>query len=158
MPSCNVAEMASCNLIEMVYNKWLQASGKNGGDFYVTTVDDYVRAFMQVVAYYQYLRKSVGSIGLDEEELRLKNAQRHAKVITDPKVFKEAILDMPRAAKFCTHNSHLKGDECFGSTKQKLDLPLRIDEELHRLDEVNYFHPHILRQITRACMEIASYY
>ena len=47
-----LAQMPSCNLAETVHNKWLQASGNKGGDLYVANVDDYICAFLQVVAYY----------------------------------------------------------------------------------------------------------
>jgi len=40
------AEMPNCNLIKSIYNKWLQASGNKGGDLYMATVDDYIRAFL----------------------------------------------------------------------------------------------------------------
>jgi hypothetical protein len=45
-----LAKMPSCNLIETIYNKWLQQSG-NRGDVYVATIDDFVRAFIQVLRY-----------------------------------------------------------------------------------------------------------
>ena len=67
--------MPSCNLAETVYNKWFQASNK-GGDLYVAIVDDYIRAFLQVVAYYQFLKGGVGGMGPSREELRLRFAQR----------------------------------------------------------------------------------
>ena len=38
---------------------------------YVAAVDDYIRAFLQVEAYYQYLKGSVGGMGPDREELKL---------------------------------------------------------------------------------------
>ena len=47
-----LAEMPSYNLAEFVHNKWLQQSGKKGNDLFVAAVDDLVRAFMQVVAYF----------------------------------------------------------------------------------------------------------
>ena len=46
----------TCNLAETVHNKWLQQSEKRGTDLYIATVDDYVRAFMQMVRYYQFLK------------------------------------------------------------------------------------------------------
>ena len=55
-----LAEMPSCNLAETVHNKKLEASGNNGGDLYVATVDDFVRGFLQVVNYYQFLKGDVG--------------------------------------------------------------------------------------------------
>jgi hypothetical protein len=48
--------MPFCNLVEIVHNKWLQQFGNQGNDFYVAIVDDFVKALMQVVRYYQYLK------------------------------------------------------------------------------------------------------
>jgi hypothetical protein len=47
--------MPSCNLAESMHHKWNQKSGNRGSDLYITTVDDFIRALMQVVRYYQYL-------------------------------------------------------------------------------------------------------
>jgi len=66
-----LAEMSSCNLAESVHNKWLQASGNKGGDLYVATVDDYIRAFLQVVAYDQFLKGGVGDDGPSKEDFKL---------------------------------------------------------------------------------------
>ena len=78
--------MPSCNLAESVHNKWLQASGNKGGDLYVATVDDYIRAFLQVVAYYQFLKGGIGGDGPSKEELKLRGAQRRAQRTGDPTV------------------------------------------------------------------------
>ena len=40
-----LAEMLSCNLAEIVHNKWLQASRNKGGDLYLSALDDYIQAF-----------------------------------------------------------------------------------------------------------------
>jgi hypothetical protein len=61
------AQMPNCNLAESFHNKWLQASGNKGGDFYVTTVDDYIRAFLQVVTYHQFLKGGAGGDGPSKE-------------------------------------------------------------------------------------------
>lgn len=45
-------EMPNCNLVASIHNKWLQASGNKGGDLYVALVDDYIRAFLEVLAYH----------------------------------------------------------------------------------------------------------
>ena len=63
--------MPSCNLAETIHNKWLQQSGNRGNDLYVATVDDFVRAFMQVVAYYEYLNGDRAGTGPGKEELLL---------------------------------------------------------------------------------------
>ena len=55
-----LVELLSCNLAEFVHNKWLQASGNKGGDLYVATVDDYIRVFLQIVAFYQFLKGGIG--------------------------------------------------------------------------------------------------
>ena len=53
---------------------------------YVAAVDDYIRAFLQVVAYYQYLKDGVGGMGLNREELKLRSAQHQAQRTGDPDV------------------------------------------------------------------------
>jgi hypothetical protein len=70
--------MLSCNLAEFVHNKWLQASGNKGGDLYLATVDDFIRAFLQVVAYYQFLKGGIGGDSPSKEELKLMGTQRRA--------------------------------------------------------------------------------
>ena len=77
-----LAKMLSCNLAESVHNKWLQALSNKGGDLYVATVDNYIRAFLQVVVYYQFLKGGIGGDGLSKEELKVTGAQR----IGDPTV------------------------------------------------------------------------
>ncbi len=136
-----LAEMPSCNLAESVHNKWLQASGNNGGDLYVATVDDYIRAFLQVVNYYQYLKGDVGGTGPSKQELKLRMAERRAQKTGDPKVLKDPMLDMPGADEFCTRDPHMAGEEVFGSLKRTPDLPLGADDESHRPDKVNFSHP-----------------
>ena len=38
--------MPSNNLVEIVYNKWLQQSGNQKNDLYVAIVDDFVRVLI----------------------------------------------------------------------------------------------------------------
>lgn len=144
--------MPSCNLAETVHNKWLQASGNNGSDLYVATVDDFIRAFLQVVNYYQYLKGDVGGTGPSKKELRLRSAERRAKKTGDPKVLEDPMLDMPGADEFCTRVPHLPGEEVFGSRKRKPDLPLGAEEESHRPDKVNFSHPRVSTRPVRACV------
>jgi hypothetical protein len=109
--------MSSCNLAESVHNKWLQASGNKGGDLYVATVDDFIRAFLEVVAYYQFLKGGIGGDGPSKEELKLRGAQRRAQRTGDSTVLQKVLLDMPGAEEFCTRDPHLEGAEVFGSQK-----------------------------------------
>jgi hypothetical protein len=70
-----LAEIPSCDLAKMVHNKRLQQSGNRGTDLYVVTVDDFVRAVIQVVRYYQYLNGERTSTSPGKEELLLSAAK-----------------------------------------------------------------------------------
>jgi hypothetical protein len=49
------AQMRSYNLAKFIHKKWLQTSNNKGDDLYVANVDDCIRAFLQVMAYHQFL-------------------------------------------------------------------------------------------------------
>ena len=142
-----LAEMPSCYLAKTVHNKWLQASGNKGGDLYVATVDDYIRAFLQVVAYYQVLKGGIGGVGPSKEELKLRWAQRHAERTGDLTVLQRAFLDMLGAEDFCTREPHLEGAEVFGLQKQKPDTPIGADSETHRPDTINFSCPRLGKRV-----------
>ena len=148
--------MPSCNLAETVHNKWLQQSGKRGSDLYTAAVDDYVRAFMQVVAYYQYLKGEGGGTGPGKEELRLRAAKRKAQCTGNPAVLKGAMAAMPGADEFCMRDPHLEGAEVFGSRKRKPNLLLGSEHESHRPDKVNFSHPCGLGRVTRTRVALAA--
>ena len=143
--------MPSCNLAETVHNKWLQQSGNCGNDLYVATVDDFVRAFMQVVAYYQYLNGERGGTGLGKEELLLRVAQRTTVRSRDPRALHAALSRMPGAEEFCSQEPHFEGEEVFGSMKRKLDLPLGSKHDSQRLDKVNFSHPRVELRSSKTC-------
>ena len=152
-----LAEMPSCNLAETVHNKWLQQSGNRGNDLYVATVDDYVRAFMQVVAYYQYLNGDRSGTGPGKKELLLRVAQRTTQRSGNPKALHAAMAKLPGASDFCTREPHLEGEEVFGSLKRKLDLPPGCDEDSHRPDKINFSRPRVqTRQGSSSHLEDAS--
>ena len=134
-----------------MHNKWLQASGNKGGDLYVAAVDNYIRAFLQVIAYHQYLKGGVKGMGPSREELRLRSAQCRAHRNGDPGVIQSALLGMPGADDFCTRDLHHEGAEVFGSQKKKPDIPIGADDETHRLDTISFSRPHPLKRVTRAC-------
>jgi hypothetical protein len=64
IPSMALHLTPSCNLTEIVYNKWLQQSGNQSTDLYIATVDDFVWALIQFVRYYQYLKGKYVGTGL----------------------------------------------------------------------------------------------
>ena len=138
-----LAEMMSCNFAESVHNKWLQASDNKGGDLYVAPVDDFFCAFLQVVAFYQFLKGGIGGNGPNKEELKLRGAQRRIQRTGNPIVLQNVLLDMPGGEEFCTCNAHLKGAEVFGSQKQRPDTPIGDGGKIHRPDTVNFSRPYL---------------
>jgi hypothetical protein len=107
--------MLSCNLAESMHHKWNQQSCNRGSDLFITTVDNFIRAFIHVVRYYQYLKGDRGGTGHGKEELQLRVVQRTAKRTRDPKVLNVAMAKLPGAELFCTRAPHMAGEEVFGS-------------------------------------------
>ena len=143
--------MPSCNLAETVHNRWLQQSGNTMTCLYEATVDDLVRAFMQITSYRFWLKGGKGGKGPDKSELRLRHAQRSG----DPKLIAEAVNSYPGAADLLTKKGGLEGAEIFGSTKRKLDLPPGSSHNSHRSDTVNYSIPRDGTRSTKARIEEA---
>jgi hypothetical protein len=132
-----MADMPSCNLSETAHNKWLQQSGNRGNDLFVATYDDKIRAVMQMTNYKAYLKGKASGTGPSKQELKLRAARRS----DDPKKIEEALSQLPGVEVATTWIPHLEGEEIFGSTKRKLDLPPGDDGDSHRLDKVNFLQP-----------------
>jgi hypothetical protein len=141
--------MPSCNLAESMHHKWNQQSGNQGSDLYIATVDDFIRALMQVVRYYQYLKGDRAGTGPRKEELQLCAAQRTAERIGDPKVLNVAMAKLLGAELFCTRAPHMAGEEVFGSQKRKADVPLGFEGKSYRPDKVNFSRPRIATRLSR---------
>jgi hypothetical protein len=144
-----LAEMPSCNLAESMHHKWNQQSGNRGNDLYTATVDDFIRALMQVIWYYQYLKGDRAGTGPGKEELQLRAAQRTTERTGDPKVLNVAMAKLPGAELFYTRAPHMAGEEVFGSQKRKTDFPLGFEGESHRPDKVNFSRPRIATRSSR---------
>jgi len=138
--------MPSCNLAETVHNRWLQQSGNMMTCLYAATVDDLIRAFMQITSYRAWLKGGTSGKGPDKGTLRLRSAQRSG----DPKLIAEAVRNFPGAEDLLTRAGGLEGAEIFGSTKRKLDMPPGSSQDSHRFDMVNYSLPRDGRRVTRA--------
>jgi hypothetical protein len=145
-----LAEMPSCNLAESMHHKWNQQSSNRGSDLYITIVDDFIWALMQVVRYYQYLKGDRASTGPGKEKLQLRTTQCTAERIEDPKILNVAMAKLPGAELFCTHEPHMAGEEVFGCQKRKADVPLSFEGESHQPDKVNFSHPRIATRSSRA--------
>jgi hypothetical protein len=107
--------MPSCNLAETKHNAWLQDSGNRENDLYVASVDDFIRALIQVSRYYQFLKDEYAGIGPGKEELMLQVVQRSALRSGNPKALNIAMAKMHGAEEFCTQEPHFEGEEVFGS-------------------------------------------
>jgi hypothetical protein len=107
-------------------------------------VDDYIRAFLQVVSYHKFLKGGIGGDGPSKEELKLRGTQRRAQHTGDPTL----LLDMPGGEEFCTRDPHLEGAEVFGSQKQRPDTPIGDDDETHRPNTVNFSRPRPGKRVT----------
>jgi hypothetical protein len=134
-----LADIPTCNLAETMHNKWMQASGKRGSDLFVATCDDWVQAFMQMTNYRAYLCGGPSGKGPSKEDLKLKRAMASG----DGKKIADALSEMPGAEDVCTRIPHLEGEEVFGSSKRKLDLPIGSEGDSHRPDKVNFSHPRV---------------
>jgi hypothetical protein len=114
----------------------------------IALVDDYIRAFLQVVAYYQFLKGGIGGDGPSKEKLKLRGAQRRAQRTGDPTVLQKVLCDIPGGEEFWTRDPHLEGAEVFGSHKQRPHTPIGDDGETHRPDIVNFSRPRPGKRVT----------
>jgi hypothetical protein len=142
--------MPSCTLAETKHNAWLQESGNRGNDLYVASVDDFIRALIQVSRYYQFLKGEYAGTGPGKEELMLRIAQRSVLRSGNPKALNVAMAKMPGVEEFCTREPHFEGEEVFGSQKCKVDIPLGSEHESHKPDRVNFSRPRVRTRSTAA--------
>jgi hypothetical protein len=142
--------MPSCNLAKTKHNAWLQESGNRGNDLYVASVDDFVRALIQVSRYYQFLKGEYAGTGPGKEELMLRVAQSSALRSRNLKALNVAMAKMPGAEEFCTREPHFEGEEVLGSQKCKADIPLGSEHESHMPDRVNFSRPRVRTRSTIA--------
>ena len=124
-------------LAETIHNKWLQQSGNKMTCLYEATVDDMIRAFMQIANYRAWLKGGSHGKGPDSASLKLKAAARCG----DPKILVDAMKSYPGAKDVNIRDCALEGSQLFGSTKRKLNMPPGADCDSHRPDKVNYSIP-----------------
>ena len=131
------AAIPTCNLLETVHNKWLQASGNRMVDLYSATVDDYSRAALQSTGYINFLKGSRCGTGLSSSVLKLQLASQSR----NPSRVAKAVDDISAVSGSNTQVPHLDGEKVFGSAKRKLDLPPGDDSDSHCHDRINYSVP-----------------
>jgi len=106
-----------------MHNKWMQQSENQGNDLYVAIVDDYVRTFMQMVQYHQFLKRYNPRTSLGKEEYMLRIAQKYAQCIQNPKGLNDAMVSVPVANEYCIGDPYFEGEEVFGSQNRMPNLP-----------------------------------
>ena len=116
----------------------------------MATVDDYIRAFLQVVTYYEFLKGDVGGDGPSKAELKLRCAQRRVQRTGDPQVLQKVLLEFEGVHEYCNRSPHLEGAEVFGLQKRKPDTPIGADDETHRPDTINFSRPRVTQRTTRS--------
>ena len=141
--------MPFCNLSETVHNKWLQMSGKRANNLFDATCDDSIRAWMQMTNYRAYLRGHASGSGPSKGELKL----RAARCSECPKKIAEALNSLPEAHGMGSRVPHLEGEEIFGSTKRRLDIPIGDAGDSHRPDKVNFSQPRVRTRSTKGVEE-----
>ena len=137
-------DLPSCNLSETVHNKWLQMFGKRGNNLFDATCDDSIRAWMQMTNYPAYLKGYASGSRPSKGELRLRAARRSG----DPKKIVEVLNTLLGAEGVGTRIPHLKGEETFGSTKRKLDVPIGDTGGSHRPNKINFSQPRMRTRST----------
>jgi hypothetical protein len=86
--------------------------------------------------YYTFLQGGASRVGLDKNELHVHKASQFG----DPVEIAIAVAKYTSSSSLSTRIPHLEGEEMFGSTKHKVDLPLGLKAESHRHDQVNFSH------------------
>ena len=94
--------------------------------------------------YRAYLKGYASRSGSSKGELRLRVARRSG----DPKKIAQALNTLPEAEGVGTRVPHLEGEETFGSTKRKLDVPIGDARDSHRLDKINFSQPRVRTRST----------
>ena len=87
--------------------------------------------------YRAYLKGYASGSGPSKGELRLRAARRSG----DPKKIAEALNSLPGAEGVGSRIPHFEGEETFGSTKWKLDVPIGDAGDSHKPDKINFSQP-----------------
>ena len=95
-------------------------------------------------------------MGPNKEELKLKSAQCHVERTSDLGVLQKALLDIPGAFEFCTHDPHHEGAKVFSLQKRKPDTSIGTNNKTHRHDTMNFLYPCPAKRVTRARTIILS--
>ena len=87
--------------------------------------------------YRAYLRGHASGSGPSKGELKLRAARRSG----CPKKIAEALNSLPEAHGMGSRVPHLEGEEIFGSTKRRLDVPIGDAGDSHRPEKSISLNP-----------------
>jgi len=110
-----------------------------GNNLFDATCDDSIRAWMQMTNHRAFLRGHTCGSSSSKEELKLGTARRGG----DPKKIAEVLNTLLGAKCIGIQVPHLEGEEIFGNTKQKLDVPIDDAGDSHRPDKLNFSQPRV---------------
>jgi hypothetical protein len=102
--------------------------------------------------YRAYLCGGPSGKGPSKQDLKLKRAMASG----DGKKIVEALSEMHGAEDICTRIPHLEGEEVFGSTKRKLDLPIGFEGDSHHPDKVNFSHPQVQTRFATTRVQLGT--
>jgi len=114
-------------------------SRNQGNNLFDATCDDSIQAWMQMTNYRAYLKGHASGSGPSKGELKLRAAQ----CSKEPKKIAEALNTLPGFESVGSRIPHLEGEEIFGSTKRKLDVPIGDGGDSHRPDKVKFSQPRV---------------
>jgi len=84
-------------------------------------------------------------------ELKLRAARRSK----DPKKIAEALNTLLGGEGVGSRITHLEGEKIFGSTKQKLDVPIGDSRDSQRSYKLNFSQPHVRMRSTTASLDLS---
>lgn len=98
--------------------------------------------------FHAYLKGHASSSEPSKGELRLRAVRRSK----DPQKIAEALNTLSGAEGVKTRVLHLEGEEIFGNTKRKLNIPIGDARDSHRPDKINFLQPRIMTRWTIASL------
>ena len=117
-----------------MHNNWLQALGNKMVDLYSAMIDNYSKAALQSIGYYNFLKGGCSRRGPNNSVLRLWLAGQNA----NPFRVAKLVDDVSSLVGLNTRFSHLEGKKVFELDNHKLDLLPRDESGCHRHNCVDY--------------------
>ena len=115
----------TCNLSEMVHNRWIQALKRKMINVYYAIVDDFALATLQSMYYFNYLRSRPLQIGSYKCKVQLCHASKSRNFNHVVKLLDRVAIEVGMN----TRVPYLKEETIFWNTIWKLNLPPSNDSD-----------------------------